>query len=217
LSISQSASAMHVGNHGRLKAKTANIDISHIERCSMDPLSTDSIDGFEANLMRNGYIPLLLKEFKPERVRDSKILAVIAPSKPFTTAEISTIRDFVRKGGLLIVSAGWEESEAVTPLLEEFGMRVENVPLGKVVSSAQGGADLWEAWPVGLDKKDNVKVLASAWDYPVIVFSRQGKGGVLAVGDSYFFLNKNLEQIYDYNEDNIFFIKGFFERLKDGW
>ena len=217
LSISQAASAMHVGNYGRLKAKTANIDISHIERCSMDPLSTDSIDGFEANLMRNGYIPLLLKEFKPERVRDSKILAVIAPSKPFTTAEISTIRDFVQKGGLLIVSAGWEESEAVTPLLEEFGMRVENVPLGKVVSSAQGGADLWEAWPVGLDKKDNVKVLARAWDYPVIVFSRQGKGGVLAVGDSYFFLNKNLEQIYDYNEENIFFIKGFLERLKDGW
>lgn len=217
LAVSQAVSTRRLKDYGNLSADVANIDISHLERVSLDPFSSESIDGFAANLSRNGYIPLLMRDFAPERMNGGKLLAIIAPAKPFSSTEIESISDFVWRGGLLVVTVGWEESGAAAPLLKRFGMSVGNVPLGRIIPEGEPqGVSLWEAWPVGFRAKDGVQVLVKAWDYPVIVFRKYGKGGVLAAGDSYFLLNKNLEGVYSYNEGNILFIKGCLERIKQG-
>lgn len=126
------------------------------------------------------------------------------------------VRTFVEGGGLLILTAGSEEFAGSRSLSEEFGVTVGDTPLGKIVPGNTTGISLWNAWPVISDQSSGTKVLAQAWDYPVIVFRRVGRGGVIVAGDSFFLLNKNLEQIDSYNEGNIRFLKECLERFSKG-
>jgi hypothetical protein len=218
LTISPLLSAIKGRDGGNLNASVANIDVSHTERCSLDPYSSASIDGLSVNLERNGYMPLILKEFSQNRVENSELFVIIAPARPFSSAEIDVIRAFVSRGGLLILTVGWEESEASQSLLQEFGLRVINVPLGGISPTQNPqGVSLWEAWPVVYEEGSDTEVLVRVWDYPVVVFQKYGEGGIFVVGDSSFLLNRNLEASYTYNEGNILFLKGFLDRFKGGW
>ena len=218
LTVLPAVSAVTVKNYGKLSADVANIDVSHAERCDMGIHSLNSIDGLAINLARNGYTPLLLKDFSPERIQDSKLLAIVAPAKPFGHSEIGIIKEFVAQGGLLLLNVGWEERGASKPLLAEFGISVSNVPLGRITSAQDAdGVSLWEAWPVISQGADNVDVLVEAWGYPVIIFKQYGEGGILIAGDSSFWLNKNLEEVHDYNEANILFLKSCLDRFRESW
>jgi hypothetical protein len=216
LAILPAVSAVTVKDYGVLEADVASIDISHAERCDLSIHSPDSIDALSINLVRNGYTPLLLRDFSPERIRNSRLVAIVAPARPFSRGEIDTISEFVARGGLLLLSVGWEERQASKSLLAEFGISVSNIPLGRITSAQDTeGVSLWEAWPViSADTKD-VDVLAQAWGYPVIIFGRYGEGGILIAGDSSFWLNKNLEEVYDYNEANILFLKNCLDKFRE--
>jgi hypothetical protein len=45
------------------------------------------------------------------------------------------------------------------------------------------------------------------YDYPVAVMRDHGKGRVVAMGDSRFFQNKNLEDRDEYIEENVMFLR----------
>ena len=218
LTVLPVVSAVTVKDYGKLSADVASIDVSHAERCDMGRHSLDSIDALAINLARNGYTPLLLKDFSPERIQDSKVLAIVTPAKSFSHSEIDIIKEFVAQGGLLLLSVGWEDREASMSLLTEFGVSVNNIPLGRITSAQNlKGVSLWEAWPVVYEDGDEVDVLVEAWGYPVIIFKQYGEGGILVAGDSSFWLNKNLEDVYRYNENNILFLKDCLDKFREGW
>lgn len=216
LLVSSGISGLGISDHGRLKGTPAIIDISHLERCSLNPFSIDSIDGLGVNLIRNAYVPLLMKEFSGARVMGAKLLVIVAPAKEFSPSEIRVIRKFVEGGGLLILTTGSEEFAGSRSLSAEFGLGVGDTPLGRVIPGDSAGISLWKAWPVISEGQSHLEVLARAWDDPVIVFRRLGRGGVIVAGDSYFLLNRNLEQINSYNEGNINFLKECLGRFKKG-
>ena len=59
--------------------------------------------------MRNGFFPFLLKKFEPDRLLQAKVLLVIAPARPFTIREVAVLKSFVREGGKILLTVGWEE------------------------------------------------------------------------------------------------------------
>ncbi len=191
-----------------IKEKIAIIDASHLERINLDSWGEpDGFGGLSYNFMRNGYYPQVLKTFDSQRILDAEILVVIAPAKPFNEKEVKVITEYVRRGGYLILTVGWEEKASCRRFLQQFKLDLENIPLGQVAPSQNlQGLSLYGAWPVTYGEKDT-EVLCRVWNYPVAVLKRHGRGAILFVGDSSFLLNKNLEGLYNYSISNIMFLK----------
>ena len=95
----------------RINLPRALVDFSHGERFDELTWYDDCVGGFELNLARNGYTPMLMRKFDESLVLDSRILVVIAPAKPFGEREEVVIRDFMEAGGILILSTGYEEKD----------------------------------------------------------------------------------------------------------
>ena len=191
-----------------IKTEIAYIDTSHLERINLDSWGeTDGFGGLTYNLIRNGYFPQVLRRFDAQRILDADLLIIIAPAKPFAVWELKALDDFVRRGGFLIVTVGWEEKDASQGLLQYFHLNIGNIPLGRVLPSQNAqGLTFYEAWPV-IHEREDTEILCQVWNYSLVVYKRYFKGGVLLVGDSSFLLNRNLEGLYDYFLPNIIFFK----------
>jgi len=200
---------------GKTEMKTAvsYIDVSHLERFNLDAWGEpNGFGGLCYNLVRNGYYPLVLRKFDRLKILAAQVLVLIAPAKPFTDDQVGVLEEFVRSGGCLILTLGWEEKDACRSLLKQFDIDVENIPLGRIAPSQNlQGLSFNNAWPVTHGKNDT-KVLCSVWNYPVAVLKRHAKGAILFVGDSSFLLNKNLEGLYNYSLSNIMFLKRVFNQ-----
>jgi len=196
----------------------AVVDFSHGERFDQLTWYDDCIGGFEFNLMRNGYSAHLMREFSAQLVLDSQVLAVIAPSAPFSRREIETIDEFMEAGGLFILSTGYEEKDRSEGLLAHFGLEIENVPLAHFEVEIFGQPVRFaEAWPLEISDPE-AAAFAFHPDYPkpVMVFIPRGRGGALVIGDSQFLLNSNLESLEQWYEGNILFLKQLFTRHRAG-
>ena len=160
----------------------AYIDQSHLEAYSLDDWGFDSLNGLPLNLMRNGYLPLMLPQLTAERLEKAGLIISIAPARPFTVGERALLRAYVEQGGIFICAVGAEQAAASTTLLADFGLHVpvspvpteghwyEPEPFGRthalylsVKDEDQGdyavGIRLHAAWPVeSLD--DGAEVLA---------------------------------------------------------
>jgi len=193
-------------------APYAVVDVSHFEQAVLQK-SPEALDGLVVNLLRNGYTPFLMREFDAGFLGGSNILVTPTPLAPFSSSELDEIERYVEDGGLLIVTSGNERRVGAEDLLERFGMSVGAVPLGQATSTlGPETMHFWSAWPVECDSAD-VEVVADVWDYPVILYRARGEGGVLAVGDGSFLLNKNLEDVYEYNAHNISFLRALLRAL----
>jgi hypothetical protein len=121
---------------------------------------------------------------------------MIAPELPISKAELRTMRSFMKKGGLIVMSAGADYGYSAQEALLEFGYRIEERPRGNAPDAkatwTSGPVTFASAWPVySMGGED--KVLCTAWGYPVIRYRPIGQGGLLVVGDVGFFLDKNLK------------------------
>lgn len=192
----------------KIKAKVAYIDISHFERINLDSWGNPKgFGGLTYNLIRNGFYPQVLKTFDESKILGAELLLIIAPAKPFHERELKLLQEFVRRGGSLILTVGWEEKTGCKRLLQYFGLDIGNIPLGRVSPSQNlQKITFYEAWPVIYDQ-ENTEALCYVWDYPVVVYKHYFKGGILLVGDSSFLLNQNLEGLYNYSIANIMFLK----------
>jgi len=185
----------------------AYIDSSHIEAYSSESWRTDGIGGLALTLMRNGYLTLDLPELTPDRLLRAGLLVSVAPSRPFSAGEVGTVKDFVNGGGILILTAGYDQSGPSRPLLDAFGLHVgtptgdspEPEPLGHFKSPYLESQDrrvyvrFHAAWPVA-GSDPNTRVIAYGRDNrPVAILRRFGAGKVLLVGDTCFAMNINLE------------------------
>jgi|GEM_PF-6126154 len=194
----------------------ALIDMSHFAYGHLEN-GPESLAGLTVNLLRNGHPALVMREFSTRMVDIAGIVVVPAPMASLDDGEIRALGTFVENGGLLIVTAGMDTPQGSTGLLDYFGIGLRNVPLGSVDTRWEGHAlHLHSAWPLAYGDPSGVQVLAEAWDYPVALYKAQGLGGVLAIGDSSFLLNKNLEDAWTYNEDNILFFRAVLGALGPG-
>jgi hypothetical protein len=193
----------------------AYIDVSHQERLDRMLWQETSVGGLNYNLVRNGALPLLLREIDAEALAGADLLVVIAPGGRFSAKEIDTVTHWVEAGGRLLVATGWEESEASQALLAPFGLEVDHIPLGPVeVARGTGLVRFHEAWPVS-SRSAEAETLLEAYGYPLIVYQPWGEvdpqrgqqGGVILIGDSRFLLGGTLEGEDTYSEGNILLLR----------
>ncbi len=202
----------------RIAGPKATIDLSHGERFDQLTWYDDCLGGLELNLMRNGYCPLLMREFAPGLVRDSDVLVIIAPARPFEGRDLETLAAFVDAGGILVLSSGYEEKDGSESLLTLFGVEIGNVPLAHFDAEALGEtAHMAEAWPLKISRPGAIHIIRyPGVADPVVAFVPRGKGGAVIVGDSQFFLNSNLEGRDQWHPGNVMFLRNLFERITSG-
>jgi hypothetical protein len=193
----------------------AYVDASHFERYSKESWRDDGIMGLNLNLMRNGYLPFQLRDFSPQKIADSDLLVLVAPTEPFSKGEVETLKTYVQNGGFLILTVGWEERNASLPIVEAFNFRLSDAHLGYFKVKVPGTNEMamfWEAWPV-YSNDDKAEEICSTREYPLIAMRDYGKGKFVIIGDSNFFLNKNLEMDKQPYMDNINFLKWLLTKL----
>lgn len=177
----------------------------------------DSITGVTTNLFRNGYLPMVTdgkSEFQ-EALKGS-VLFIIAPNIDYTSEEASQVKEFVERGGLLIISAGHKSASSLDSILSSFDMQIGDLPLGSppwIVEThgtmGQGTVTpenlkkYWhdpkfmEAYPVQAtgDFKTVTWLSYGGSKYNLIISKKVGRGQVILIGDSRFLLNENLESL----------------------
>jgi hypothetical protein len=201
-----------------LRGDIAYLDQSHLPMASEEGWRDDGLMGFLMNLMRSGLLAFNLHEFDDATIAKARLVAIVAPAKPYTRAEIAILRTYVERGGTLLVAVGWEESYASRPLLGAFDIEMENLPLGYFQTrSPVLGLDVmfYEAWPVR-DIVDTAEIIAAHGEYPVVLVKPWEKGRLIVIGDSHFLMNKNLEAEKSQNEANIAFLKVLLEHVGFG-
>ena len=206
-----------INNHSsilELNAKTALIDKSHMERFNVDLWDQDGLGGISLNLMRNAYLPFMIKEFDSKIILKSRILLIVAPEKPYSYKEIGVIENWVRNGGTAIICSGWSDQNPVRGLLARFNLGIYNIPLGSISSEKAPGISMQSAWPV-YSKEGTAETLCRFLNYPVVIYKTINKGGVILIGDSRYMLNNNVESIPTYNSSNIQFIKMLLDKIKN--
>jgi hypothetical protein len=186
------------------------LDLSHGNRVDLHAGRDDGLGGLENHLWRHGFVPLAMREFDRDRLLASQLFVTVAPAFPYSRNELNALRGFVENGGLLIVSAGYEERNGSEGLLAEFGYGVGSTPLGSahVAETLLEGqrARMHESWPV-LQPDGRGEVWVRSWGYPIIVFETVGSGGLLVIADSMFLGAKRLESPETFVEQNIDFLR----------
>lgn len=185
----------------------AYLDASHLGAYSNESWRTDGVGGLALTLMRNGYLTLSLPDLTPERLERAGLLIMIAPSRCLRPKQVETIKTFVRNGGILILTVGYDQAGPSKFLLDAFGFRIaspesefhEPMPLGHFKSpylESQGTrvyVRFHAAWPLASTDPNAHVIAYGPANLPVILMQRSGKGTVVLVGDTCFAMNKNLE------------------------
>ena len=201
----------------------AYIDASHNERFSLESFTDDSVNGLLINLERNNLMPVLLREFSQESILKSDLLIFNAPTKAFSADDVGFLQSYMNDGGIVILATGYEDKAASLPLLKTFDLDIESIPLGPVpyveenLTLYQNEPRFVDSWPVSFQQNQTISFYNFTWGdltYHLVVFTRQGAGGLLLIGDSQFLLDKNIESIYDYWPGNILFLKYLLDELR---
>jgi hypothetical protein len=236
----RSHDASQVLPDGNLKSPNnlAYIDASHLEGYSRESWRSDGTMGLSLNLMRNGYLTLMLPELTSERLSRARLLVSVAPARPFSEKDRETVLEFVRSGGIFVFTAGHGRWEPSRELLSDLGFRIGALewtgdkpiggpdPLGHFKSPFFDGGDYHAyvryhaAWPIYCDDPDALVVSYAPPDKPLIVIRRLGRGLVAVVGDTCFAMNKNLElesgEPFEGQRENAVFWRWFLALLGEG-
>jgi len=170
----------------------AFIDASHGQVFDLMSWEKYSVGGLQFNLMRNGYQPQV-RRWHPGMLQKSRLLVIARPTQTITDTEIDELLPYIENGGWVLVTAGFEEHKTVRGLLAAFGLRIENVPLGRAEGVGLGEKPTFaRAYQIG-GTDPNMQVLCTASQLPVVASVRRGKGGLVLIGDPVFLFNDNLE------------------------
>ena len=234
LIISSVVNPMIVGETTLSEGNYVFIDASHGERFNIEPYNDESLSGFMLNLMRNDYFSFILKDFSKNQIKNSELLIFVAPTKTFSQDEVDFIKQYIRDGGYVILSTGYEDKTASMPLLEEFGLDIYDIPLGPIPyveedpEKYQKEPRFVDSWPIYIpeNREDlnftkfyNITILGQEYILMTLVRYKEsienGAGGLLLIADSQFLMDKNIEELYDYWPGNIQFLKNIIDALKE--
>jgi len=209
-------------NNDALSGNLICIDTSHGERLSLGLFTDESINGLIVNLHRNNLLPIILQEFSKEKILKSKLLIFNAPTKSFTPEEVVFLQSYMNDGGIVIIATGYDDKDASMPLLKTYNIDIEQIPLGPVpyveenLTFYQNEPRFVDSWPVSFQENQAVSFYNFTWGnltFHLVVFIKQGTGGLLVISDSRYLLDKNIESIYDYWPGNILFLKYLLDEL----
>jgi hypothetical protein len=200
------------------ETEVAWLDLAHGNRVDLHTGEPDGISGFVDHLWRHDLLPLGMKEFDPDALRDAAVYATVAPARPFTRSERAALREYVEEGGLLIVATGYEERNGAGGLLAEFGYAIGATPIGAAHAALVDLGELrqvamHESWPVVFGER-RADVWVSSWDFPLVTFERVGSGGLLVIGDSFFLCDTKQESNERYVRPNIDFLRAAIETAR---
>lgn len=196
-----------VGRSVAIDLSTAVIDASHFERFDKLTWYDDCIGGLQLNLMRAGYLPVVIRDFTEEQIARSDLVTIIAPVKSFTERENRILDRFMEEGGWILYSCGTEEKGGSERFLRTYGLELLDVPLASFADSVMGAhVNVSEGWGVGIVNPE-ARVVAQKFGFPYIVEVRRGNGGMILIADSNFLLNKNLEGLKEFYPGNIRFMR----------
>jgi hypothetical protein len=207
----------------RPKLPVAWIDTSH-RPIAMRPMSVspDSTDALVAGLYRNGFLPLFIEDLEDPRLFESKLLVVPAGASRWSSEEVTRLERYMSEGRGVVATAGYPERHGVEPLLERWGMRLVDRPLGnggpdrRTIEAFGSKIRFYSCWPIEL-RSEGAAGVAAAFGERVAATARSGKGLFLLIGDSHFFSMKNLEghgPELPVVEENFEFLKRLAEAVK---
>jgi hypothetical protein len=194
---------------------TCLIDASHLPSFNWDK-RTEALDGFIACALRAGvfsevhYSGRLTYDMFDRS--DLKFLVLVEPALAYNAKEIVLIREFVEKGGTLLLFGNYQSPQATWDLFRSFGFSFERMPFGHVAPAQNPEMAFWNACPIYYEEMSLTRhitpgeCLLEVWGECVIARRNLGLGQVFAFGDSCFIKNKNLEHVDTYREGNIDFI-----------
>jgi hypothetical protein len=222
LTVSINPVLMNTDNND-LTGNIVSIDASHNERFTIDSFTETSVNGLIINLQRNNLLPILLREFSQRKIMASNLLIFNAPTKAFTSEEVTFLQSYMTNGGVVILATGYDDKDASLPLLNAFDVDIGSTPLGPVpyvesnLSLYQNEPRFVDSWPVMFKENQTISYYNFTWDdltFHLVVFVKHGDGGLLVISDSQYLLDKNIESIYDYWPGNILFLKYLFDELR---
>ncbi len=118
----------------------AYINDVHLGAYSPETWREDGLGGLMLTLTRNGYLPLQLPEYTRERLSRARLLMLVAPAREFSPREQQLVDDFVRSGGILICTVGYERSGPSRSLLAGLGFHFHPPDQGDPRAAAPAGA-----------------------------------------------------------------------------
>jgi hypothetical protein len=221
----------------RVPNNLAYIDATHMGAGSAESWRPEGLGGLSMTLMRDGYLTLNLDDFDARRLERARLLVCAAPTTTFSRRERADIMTFVRDGGVLIATVGYEDREASRALLQDLGFVVgidpadeaagiEPRPLGHFKAPFFNGGNYMAyvrfhaAWPVICTDPNRLVISRYPSGEELIVMRRVGQGLVVVVGDSFFAANKNLEneggELFDGLRENAVFWRWLVALLREG-
>ncbi len=215
----------------------ACIDASHLPAAGGESWGDDGLAGLELTLMRNGYLPIVMRRWSDEQLQRAGMLIAVAPARAFSAPERAAVRRFLEQGGAVLCTAGANHAGPIQSLLAEFDLSVplsplrpddprsEPTPMGFFrtpyldTGKYKVHTGLYAGWPVAGEGQGAEVLVRGFDDLPVAVSARVGRGKFFLFGDTYFAANKNLES-EDGRTDRIFrenahFWRWFFGELND--
>ena len=210
-------------------AKIAYIDNAHLGFYSEESWRNEGLMGLAMNLMRSGYLTYMAPDLSLRRLMtdDGKspranLVVMAAPTRSLTTQEIEDLKVWVKAGGKLVMTIGWDRYGPNRELVNAFGFDIGSPsspnlppePLGHFKApyyypqdrSYQAYVRFHAAWLIRLRNREELNT-PDAFNYPMarevaygggneptILWRREGEGQVVLIGDSEFATNKNLER-----------------------
>jgi hypothetical protein len=203
------------------KGNIAYIDTSHNEFFNKRTLNLNSLDGIYINVMRNDYLPILLRDFSEEEIKNSELLILSSPTEIINDKEIKILKEYMYDGGYVILAAGFNERSSYINFINEFGLDVYDFPLGPVPYTQDNPEEFIDqprfadSWVIKLenavDTESFYNITIEGYKYDLVTFTKYGSGGLLFICDSQFLYNKNIESIDELWPGNIQFLKNIFD------
>ena len=141
-------------------------------------------------------------------------------NKPF----LEHLLSYLEKHGVreVILAMGYPDKEAASSLIKKYDLDILNVPLGPVPYVEENPQEyeneprFVDGWPIVFNENIGQSYYNFKWyiDYHLMVFVKQGKGGLLFISDSQYLLDKNIESIYDYWPGNIILLKNILDEFQ---
>ncbi|MEW6744615.1 MAG: DUF4350 domain-containing protein [Planctomycetota bacterium] len=172
----------------------AIVDVSHLPAEGHWEADLNPIYPLFSGLQRAGLLPLRASAF--DALASVRAVVFVAPTRPFTTREVGSLVAAMQSGLIAIVAAGAPDSGPVEPLLRALDLEVLPIPLGTVPLRQGDDPDpevprLLDAWAIR--DGSGVAPLIEQGPHAVAVWRPVRAGGLILIGDTRYFSDRNIE------------------------